>query len=187
MTSKGLERAKRAADEIFEKGSRPEDIRAALADLGDQKRAFLNRLAVHASLEAAEGSAAEDEPPASILDEMLARYEAECGATRHADLAQPSTWVAAKAAFGNDMEFIIKLFERRVTRPNRRFLLDAADAIGTTFEQIAAHFEVGAGLAPVGVERKASGKQSGPEVESFEAAVRTAKLPDELKNRWLSE
>lgn len=187
MTSNGLDRARRAADEIFEKGSHPDDIRAALADLGDQKRVFLNRLAVHASLQAAEDSAVEDEPPASILDEMMARYEAERGATRKVDLAQPSTWVAAKAAFGNDMEFIIKLFERRVTRPSRRFILDAADALGATFAQVAAHFDLGTGLPPVGVERKASGKQSGPEVESFEAAVHTAKLPSELKKRWLSE
>lgn len=109
MTSNGLDRARRAADEIFERGSHPDDIRAALADLGDQKRAFLNRLAVHASLEAAEDSAVEDEPPASIVDEMMARYEAERGATRKVDLAQPSTWVAAKAAFGNDMDAVSRI------------------------------------------------------------------------------
>ncbi|WP_201834958.1 hypothetical protein [Microvirga zambiensis] len=187
MNTDRLNKARLAADEVFERGSRPEDIRAALAELADEKRAFLDRLAVRASLQAASECEAEDAPPASILDSLMTSYDTARAQARSIDLATPAPWLAAKAAFGNDMPFIMKLAGRQITTPTRGFLRYAADALGVAIERLQEHFIVSGGPALAGVERKASGKQSGPTVESFEAAIRASKLPEDLKNRWLSE
>lgn len=179
--------ARMLADEIFENGSSAADIQSALAQLGDDRREFLDRLAVRASLQAGAGSADFGTPPASITDRLMASYEAQRPKAGQVDVAAPATWIAAKAWFGNDMQFIMKLVGRQVSVPSHRFLRDAADALGVGIERLKEHFALAGNPALAGVERKASRKQSGPGVESFEAAVNASKLSDDVKKRWLAD
>lgn len=180
-------RARMLADEIFENGSTATDIQSALAQLGDDKREFLERLAVRASLQAGADSADLGTSPSSLITRLMASYESQRPKASQADVAAPATWIAAKAWFGNDMQFIMKLVGRQVSGPSHRFLRDAADALGVEIERLKEHFELAGNPALTGVERKASGKQTGPYVESFDAAVNASKLPDEIKKRWLGE
>lgn len=182
-----MEQAKLAADIVYEGGSRPEDIRAAAAELGDAKGAFFERLAVRAALDAAEHTAPDDEPPVHLVEAMIRAYEAERAASGQADLSKPATWLAAKQAFGDDIGFVIKLFERQVTSPTARFFRYCADVFGVGLGTVKDHFQTAPDLRLVGVERKASGKQVDVGPEPFEQAVRAASVPEDLKQRWLSE
>jgi hypothetical protein len=189
MKTKHSERARLAADEVFERGSRPEDIRAALAALGDDRQEFLDRLAVRSSLHAASEDAADDTegPPASLTSALLETYDRERERAEAVDLSEPSRWLAVKEAFGSDIVFIMKLVGRQIRAPTAKFLRDAADALGVAVERVKEHLTPTGDVGLVGVERKAAGKPTGPRVESFETAVRGSKLPEELKKRWLPE
>lgn len=183
------------ADRIVQAGSRPEEIAAALAVLGDDRAAFLSRLAAHAALRDTAGSAVMDDGGAPVSTSLLAHaraaYEAEkermATPVHPKDLSRLPTWVAAKAAFGDDVTFVIKLAGRHVTTPTRRFVRYAADALGVAVAQVRQHFAEGMPRGVAGAESKSSGKPETKGVEDFEQAVRAAKVPDELRARWLAE
>lgn len=184
------------ADLIVEAGADPDEIASALSQLGDRADAFLARLAVHSALrgddedptEAADGDA---EASASLLARMQSVYEAEKADTaalaRPRDLSNLKTWVAAKAAFGNDVTFVIKLAGRHVSPPPGRFVRYAADALGVALTQVRQHFADGMPRGVAGAEFKSSGKPGMDGVEDFAEAVRAASIPDELRSRWLAE
>lgn len=185
------------ADAIFEAGSCPEEIRDALARLGQGAPEFLSRLAARAAVggepDATEGLnvTEEDTMTSKLLGRVQADYEAQKEA--NADSAKPKNlgslpaWMSAKAAFGDDVAFIIKLANRNVSPPTNRFVRYAADALGVAIGQVRQHF---ADISPrglAGVEAKSSGKPDVNMVEDFAVAVGKAKVPDELRARWLSE
>ncbi len=179
------DRVRQMADEIFEKGSTASDVRSALAELGDDGGEFLDRLAVRASLQAGAAHTGLDPAPAAISEALVASYNAQRAKIGQSDISAPATWIAAKAWFGNDMQFIMKLVGRQVSAPSHRFLRDAADALGVGIERLRDHFALAGNPALAGVERKASGRQTGPDVEPFDDAVNASKLPDDIKKRWL--
>jgi hypothetical protein len=185
------------ADSIFEAGSNPDEVGAALDILGDRKSEFLSRLAARAVLREAAGIASEmgtDDghgvASASLIARVQADYEAERGRappSRPKDLSRLPAWIAAKSAFGNDVSFVIKLAGRHVTPPSARFLRYAADALGVAFAQVREHFSEGLPRGVVGAEHKASGKPANEGIEDFAAAVRVADIPEDLRARWLAE
>lgn len=179
------DRVRQMADEIFENGSAASDVRSALAELGDDGKEFLERLAVRASMQAGAAHSAFDSVPAAISEALVASYDAQRNNIGRADVSAPATWMAAKAWFGNDVQFIMKLAGRQVSAPSHRFLRDAADALGVGIDRLKEHFALAGNPALAGVERKASGRQTGPDVEPFDDAVNASKLPDEIKKRWL--
>lgn len=188
MSNDLRQRAIAAADEVFENGSRMDDVRAALAQIGDGKKVFFDRLAVRAMLAAnAEADASEGEQ-SDVSDADVEGLVAKTGSSTSApSLRDPKTWMGAKSFFGNDTPFIMKLFAAKVSPPTPRFLRDAADAMGVALSSLKVHFAAGEAPIAAGIERKASGKQTGPAVESFSDAVSASNLPDALKKRWLSE
>lgn len=175
------------ADEIFEKGASAADIKSALAELGDNGDKFLQRLAIRAALEA--GAAASDFGPVpdAISDKLIASYNNKPDTAVKNDISAPSTWLVAKAWFGNDLQFIMKLVGRQVSPPSSRFLRDAADALGVSIDRLKEHFALAGNPTLSGIERKASGRQVGPDVQPFEDAVNASKLPNHLKKRWMEE
>lgn len=187
MTNDLTKRATDAADDVFERGSRPEDIDAALAQVGNARKVFFDRLAVRAMLHANIVSETGEAPAAMVAAAISTLQSKTHPNTAGADLGDPKTWLAAKAAFGNDVPFIMKLFGRQVTIPTNRFMRDAADALGVAIDRVRDHFVTSGPPLAAGIERKASGRQIGPSVESFQQAVASANLPAETKNRWLSE
>ncbi len=184
------------ADRIVEAGSDPDEIAAALSRLGDRADVFLARLAAHSALrggdedqaDAADGDAIAS---ASLMDRVQSLYEAEKADTaallHPRDLTNLKTWVAAKAAFGNDVTFVIKLAGRHVSPPPGRFVRYAADALGVALTQVRQHFADGMPRGVAGAEFKSSGKPGTDGVEDFKEAVRAASIPEELRSRWLSE
>lgn len=184
------------ADRIVEAGADPDEIAAALTQLGDQAGVFLGRLAAHSALRVGDGDASDAadrdaEASASLLAHVQSVYEAEKADTaalaRPKDLSKLPTWVAAKAAFGNDVTFVIKLAGRHVTPPTSRFVRYAADALGVAITQVRQHFADGMPRGVAGAEFKSSGKPGTGGVEDFAEAVRAASIPDELRSRWLAE
>jgi hypothetical protein len=188
MSNDLRQRAIAVADEVFENGSRTDDIRAALTQIGDGKRMFFDRLAVRAMLAANADADASEGEQSDVSDAELEGLIAKTGSSTSApSLRDPKTWMGAKSFFGNDTPLIMKLFAAKVSSPTPRFLRDAADAMGVALSSLKVHFAAGGAPIPAGIERKASGKQTGPEVESFSDAVSASNLPDALKKRWLSE
>ncbi|MBR0554420.1 hypothetical protein J5J10_01915 [Ciceribacter sp. L1K23] len=188
MSNDLRQRAIAAADEVFENGSRTDDIRAALAQIGDGRKTFFDRLAVRAMLEASVDADASDGEQPDVSEADVEGLLAKTGSSTSApSLRDPKTWMGAKSFFGNDTPFIMKLFAAKVSTPTPRFLRDAADAMGVALSSLKVHFTAGGTPMAAGIERKASGKQTGPEVESFSDAVSASNLPDALKKRWLSE
>lgn len=182
-----------AADAVFETGTRREDVGAALARLDESgKAAFLERLSIRAALAGMQTHDAADAPPEDALlnriDEVYQSEKALHAAGQRRDLSQPETWVAAEAAFGNDMGFIIKLCGRHISNPTAQFLRYVSDALGVALDQVRQHFAAD-GILPgvAGAEFKASGKPGKGRVEDFATAVRAADVPDELRARWLAE
>lgn len=183
------------ADRIVLAGSRPEDVAAALVELGDGRTAFLSRLAAHAAIRDTAGDVVPDDRDAPVSSSLLAyaraAYEAEKGRTatvvRSKDLSKLPTWTSAKAAFGDDVTFVIKLAGRHVTAPTRGFVRYAADALGVAVAQVRQHFAEGMPRGVAGAEAKSSGKPDTQGVEEFAQAVRVAKIPDDLRARWLAE
>lgn len=184
------------ADRIVAGGSDPDEIAAALAGLGNRADVFLSRLAAHSALrgndEDPTGVANRDaEASAALLAHVQSVYEAEKADTaalaRPKDLSNLRTWIAAKAAFGNDITFVIKLAGRHVTPPTGRFVRYAADALGVALTQVRQHFADGMPRGVAGAEFKSSGKPGTDGIEDFAKAVRAASVPDELRSRWLAE
>ena len=184
------------ADRIVEAGADPDEITAALAQLGDHAGVFLRRIAAHSAFRGVGEDPTEDvdrdaEASASLLVHVQSVYDAEkanTAALEHPkDLSKLPTWVAAKAAFGNDITFVIKLAGRHVTPPTSRFVRYAADALGVAITQVRQHFADGMPRGVAGAEFKSSGKPGTDGVEDFAKAVRAASIPDELRSRWLVE
>lgn len=173
------------ADEVFERGAPAADVRSALAVLGDEGHEFLQRLAVRAALKAGTAELDSGSAPALISEELIARYNGQRATTGQIDIAAPATWIAAKAWFGNDTQFIMKLVGRQVSAPSPRFIRDAADALGVGIDRLKEHFSLAGNPSLAGIERKASGRQVGPNVQPFEDAVNASKVPDHLKKRWM--
>lgn len=185
-----LIRARRIADEVFEAGSTPSDVRAALTDLAGYEEAFLQRLHVRQSLSAA--AAAAPDPEILISEQRLHAlkviYESAIdeGTTAPLNMSDPKIWLAAKDALGGDVLFIMKLVNRQVTMPTTRFLRDTADALGSGLDSVRQHFARSPDLSLAGVDRKGSGKPRGQAVQAFDEAVSGAQVPDHLKQRWLA-
>lgn len=185
------------ADKIFEAGLKREDIAEALANLGKEKALFLSRLAVRAALNRGDDDSSpvstlqEDEADSSLFQNVRAAYEKEKAAAhdriRPKDLSNMTVWAAAKAAFGNDTTFVIKLAGRSVSTPTNRFIRYAADVLGVAIDQVRQHFSGTLPRGLVGAEFKSSGKPDVGGVEDFAAAVDAANIPDALKARWLEE
>ncbi len=181
------------ADRVVEDGGRAEDLVDALSGLGEDRAEFLRRLASRAVLRDQDGEPATEEP--GNVDALIAHaravYEKEKERTaevnRPKDLAKLPTWIDAKAAFGDDVTFVIKLAGRSVTSPTSPFLRYAADALGVAIAQVREHFAEGLPRGLVGAENKASGKPRTDAVEDFETAVRTSNVPETLRVRWLAE
>ena len=185
------------ADAIFEAGSRPEEIQDALARLGHGAPEFLSRLAARAAVgggpDVIEGPDMVEEQTmtAKLLGRVQADYEAQkeanADSVKPRDLGKLLSWMPAKAAFGDDTAFIIKLANRNVSPPTNRFVRYAADALGVAIGQVKQHFADTSPRGLAGVEAKSSGKPNVDMVEDFAEAVGKAKVPDELRARWLSE
>ncbi|MGU3420779.1 hypothetical protein [Methylobacterium sp. D54C] len=186
------------ADAIFEAGSRPEEIRDALALLGAGAPEFLSRLAARAAvsgepdvIERLDGIEGEETMTSALLGRVQADYEAQKAANaaspKPKDLGNLPAWMSVQAAFGNDVSFIIKLASRNVSPPTNRFLRYAADALGVAIGQVRQHFADTSPRGLAGVEAKSSGKPDVNRIEDFAVAVGKAKVPDELRARWLSE
>lgn len=181
------------ADRVVEDGSRVEDLVDALSGLGEDRAEFLRRLASRAVLRDQDGEPAAEEP--ENIDVLIAHawaiYETEkertAEANRPKDLSRLPTWIDAKAAFGDDVTFVIKLAGRSVTSPTPRFLRYAADALGVAIAQVREHFAEGLPRGLAGAENKAPGKPRTDAVEDFETAVRTSNVPETLRARWLAE
>jgi hypothetical protein len=181
------------ADRVVDDGSRAEDLVDALAGLGEDRAAFMRRLASRAVLRDQDGEPAAEEP--GNIDALIAHaqavYEAEkertAEANRFKDLSRLPTWIDAKAAFGDDVTFVIKLAGRSVSSPTPRFLRYAADALGVAIAQVREHFSEGLPRGLVGAENKAPGKPRMDAVEDFETAVLTSNVPETLRVRWLAE
>jgi hypothetical protein len=179
-----LERARAAADHAFEAASNEADLLRALAEHADAEDEFIERLAVRTAL----ASVSEAEKPDLDMNEQIADAIARYASMPDpdvADLSQPATWTAANDKLGGDMAFVIKLFDRKVSTPTRRFLQDAADALGASLAAIKLHFASVPAVGPAGVERKASGAQRGLAQEDFASAVSAANISEDLKRRWL--
>ncbi|MFW1424724.1 hypothetical protein ACEWAS_22660, partial [Vibrio parahaemolyticus] len=71
--------------------------------------------------------------------------------------------------------------------PTNRFVRYVADALGVAIGQVRQHFADTSPRGLAGVEAKSSGKPNVNMVEDFADAVGKAKVPDELRARWLSE
>ncbi|MCJ2117028.1 hypothetical protein MKK65_10675 [Methylobacterium sp. J-001] len=186
------------ADAIFEAGSRPEDVRDALARLGAGAPEFLGRLAARAAasgephaIERLDGIAGEETMTSALLGRVQADYEvqkaANSASTKAKDLGNLPAWMSAQAAFGNDVTFIIKLAQRSVSPPTGRFLRYVADSLGVAIGQVRQHFADTSPRGLAGVEAKSSGKPDVNRVEDFAVAVGRADVPEELRARWLSE
>lgn len=185
------------ADAVFEAGSRPEEIQDALARLGHGAPEFLSRLAARAAVsggpDVIEGLdvVEEETMTAKLLGRVQADYEAQkeanADSVKPRDLGKLPSWMPAKAAFGDDVAFIIKLANRNVSPPTNRFVRYAADALGVAIGQVRQHFADTSPRGLAGVEAKSSGKPNVNMVEDFAEAVGKAKVPDELRARWLSE
>jgi hypothetical protein len=186
------------ADAIFEAGSRPEEIQDALARLGTGGPEFLSRLSARAvvggqpgAIECIDRTEEEEALTSALLDRVQADYEAQkvanAASTKPKDLGNLPSWMSAKAAFGNDVSFIIKLASRNVSPPTNRFLRYAADALGVAIGQVRQHFADTSPRGLAGVEAKSSGKPDVNRIEDFAVAVGKAKVPEELRARWLSE
>ena len=180
------------ADRVVENGSRSEDMVEALPAAGPDRTLFLRRLASRAVLRERDESGEVEQPGDSSALVASARvvYEAEKERTTAqgaaSDLSRLPTWIAAKAAFGNDVTFVVKLAGRLVTAPSPRFLRYAADALGVAVAQVREHFADGLPRGLVGAENKAAGKPRADAVEDFEAAVRASKVSEALRTRWLA-
>lgn len=175
--------ARAVADQVFETGLQDDEIRSALDNLKGDEDAFISRLAVRVSLAAAADANTSDDIVETAAFDAMAIYDSMPAPS--VNIADPKVWLNAKTGFGGDLGFVIKLLECRVTVPTARFLRDAADLIGVSLSAMHAHFAAGPLAAGMGIERKASGPQSGPQQESFEAALSKANIPDTLKKRWL--
>jgi hypothetical protein len=186
-TPEQIRNARFAADAVFAAGLRPDDIRQALAAHPDAQDALVDRLAAIASLSAS-GETTADDVSVERLDALVARamdlYDSIDSAVQ-SDLSAVKTWRAAGPVLGIDMPFLIKLFERRVTMPGRRFLQDASDALGVSVEALGAYFALDPAPSGAGVERKGSGAETGPVRENFADAVKAAQVSDDVKARWL--
>ncbi|WP_267421433.1 hypothetical protein [Methylobacterium sp. GC_Met_2] len=181
-----------AADAVFETGTRREDVGAALARLDESgKAAFLERLSIRAALAGMQTHDAGDAPAEDALlnriDEVYQSEKALHAAKQRRDLSQPETWVAAEAAFGSDMGFIIKLCGRHISNPTAQFLRYVSDALGVALGQVRQHFAADGIPGVAGAEFKASGKPGTGRKEDFGDAVRAADVPDDLRARWLAE
>ncbi len=89
--------------------------------LATMERNSLNVLAVRASMQAGAAHSAFDPVPAAISEALVASYDAQRNNIGRADVSAPATWMAAKAWFGNDVQFIMKLVGRQVSAPSHRF------------------------------------------------------------------
>lgn len=190
MTNESRDRGRLAADEVFDAGNRPDDIRAAMPEAGEARSAYLERLAIRSAVHAAASQGGDFGPvPTSVAARLRAAYDQgrSHAAVGEADLTKLGPWRAAQGAFAGDMEFIMKLMGRRVTTPTAGFVRYVADALGANLASVRRHFETPGGLVFSGVERKSSGKPAAPRVEDFAIAVGSAEVPQELKDHWLAE
>ncbi len=178
-----------AADRAYDSHELREELFDSVPATGEARAAFVERVALRLAIDAA--SASEPEAagiPAYAEERIRAAYERGSQGMPSDALAldTPAPWLAAETAFAGDMSFLMKLVGRNVSMPTTWFLRYVADALGTRLAVVRRHFETPPDLALAGVERKASGKRTGPQVENFIAAVQASDVPDELKARWLA-
>ena len=76
MTNVNRDQGRFAADEVFDAGNRPDDIRAALPKAGEARSAFLERLAARTTVHAA-ANQSEDfgAVPTSVVARLRATYD----------------------------------------------------------------------------------------------------------------
>lgn len=181
------------ADQVFEQGNEPEDVARALEELREGRDEFLARLAIRVAIEKAEETAVpeEEEVSSAMLDRLEGLYRSEAekhdAARARIDLTKAEPWIGAEAALGGDRSFVIKLATRRIRPPDySRIMRDIADAIGVALNLVRHHFGADEPvITGAAAEYKASGKPAAGQTEDFADAVRVAKVPDELKRRWL--
>lgn len=178
-----------AADRAYDSHGPREKLFNAVPATGEARAAFVERVALRLAIDAAFTSEPEAAGmPAHAEARVRAAYERGSQGMDSDALAldTPTPWLAAEAAFAGDVSFLMKLMGRNVSMPTPRFLRYVADALGTRLAVVRQHFEIPPILALAGVERKASSKPSGPQVEDFATAVQASGVPDELKARWLA-
>jgi hypothetical protein len=97
-------------------------------------------------------------------------------------LIDSATWLKIEPVL-KDRDFLLRLFQRRLTDFASTFVQDVADLIGVSRQSLTVHLN-GDPLT-LAAEHRNRGKPKDEGVEDFRAALARSDVPEVLKRRWL--